>query len=30
MLETFPFGGANTALQSMAVGTPYVSLKGEF
>ena len=30
ILETFPFGGGNTMLQSLAVGTPYISLKGEF
>ena len=28
ILETFPFGGGNTMLQSIAVGTPYVSLRG--
>ena len=27
ILETFPFGGGNTMLQALAVGTPYVSLK---
>ena len=29
ILETFPFGGGNTMLQSLAVGTPYVSLKSK-
>lgn len=28
VLETFPFGGGNTVLQSMAAGTPVISLKG--
>ena len=26
-LETFPFGGGNTVLHSMAAGTPVISLK---
>lgn len=30
VLETFPFGGGNTMLQSLAVGTPYISLKSPF
>ena len=30
ILETFPFGGGNTMLQALAVGTPYVSLKSNY
>ena len=30
IFETFPFGGGNTVLQSMAVGTPIITLPGPF
>ncbi len=30
ILETFPFGGGNTMLQSLAIGTPYISLDSDF